>query len=176
MSSAALFPSRLGADFERLDAHLQWAHGGESRDLQGTVTVERGTSLMARVLGQLTSLPPALKDAPIHIRIEIAGEQEHWIRTYAGRHVMTSTLLRSGDCLVERLGPAALRFRLGASNAGIDWRLEHVSVLGIPLPLSWFMISARIDVQDGRYHFLIDSSLRGVGRIVRYEGLLNARS
>jgi hypothetical protein len=175
MRSEALFPSRLGAAFTQLDPRLQWVHGGEGRDLHGTVTLGRGSSFVAKILGLLTSLPPALKDAPIGVRIEIAGNSELWIRTYAGSHVMSSTLHKEGGALVERVGPAALTFHIIARNAGMDWQLERISMLGIPLPATWFQISARVDMQQGRYHFLIDSPLRGVGRIVRYEGLLDVR-
>jgi uncharacterized protein DUF4166 len=175
VSSASLFPSRLGADFGHLKPQLRWVHGGESRDLHGSVTVERGTSLIAKVLGRLTSLPPPLDDATIQVRIEVEDQKERWIRTFAGQHRMTSVLFKHGDCLVEQLGPASFTFRLISRDAGIDWRLEHVSLAGIPLPVSWFSISARIDLQGDRYHFLIDSAVRGVGRIVRYEGLLDAK-
>jgi hypothetical protein len=76
MMPETLFRSRLGANFAFLDPGLQWVHGGESRDLSGTVTVERGTSLIAKVLGALTSLPPTLQNAPIRIRIDVAGDEE----------------------------------------------------------------------------------------------------
>jgi hypothetical protein len=173
MPNDALFPSRLGAAFALLDPDLQWVHGGESRELSGTVTVERGSSLMAKVLGGLTSLPPALGSAPISVRMEVTGDKERWIRTYAGRHVMSSTLYKDGSALVERVGTAALRFLLIARDGGMDWQLQKVSMLGIPLPAAWFEISARVDMQQGRYHFLIDSAVRGAGRIVRYEGWLD---
>jgi hypothetical protein len=173
MIPEALFPSRLGARFAFLDPDLQWVHGGESRDLLGTVTVERGTSLIATALSALTSLPPTLHNAPIRIRIDVAGDKERWIRTYAGRHIMSSTLYKDGSALVERVGPATLTFRIVERDSGMDWQLQKVSMLGIPLPAAWFEISARVDMQQGRYHFLIESALRRIGRIVRYEGLLN---
>lgn len=122
----ALFPSRLGSSFALLDPDLQWVHGGESRDLSGTVTVERGTSFFAKVLGALTSLPPTFRNAPIQIRIEIARDKERWMRTYASTHVMTSTLYKDGGSLVEGVGPAALTFRITARNAGMDW--QHASL------------------------------------------------
>jgi hypothetical protein len=175
MTAEPLFPSRLGPDFADLDPRLQWVHSGESRDLRGTVTVQRGTSVIARILSVLTSLPPALENAPIRVQIDIKDEKECWTRTYAGKHRMVSTLFRDGDCLVERLGPASLTFRLVERAAGMDWRLEHVSMIGSRLSASRFQISARVDVQNGRYHFLIDSALSGVGRIVCYEGLLDVR-
>ena len=173
MKVEALFPSRLGAAFEQLDPRLQLIHGGDSRDLHGTVTVQRGSSVAAKILAMATSLPPALQNAPIRVEILIHGDKERWIRTYAGAHRMSSTLFRSGNWLVERVGPASLTFRVLAREGGMDWHLEQVSMLGLPLPVRWFQISARVDIQDGRYHFLIDSALRGVGRIVRYEGLLD---
>jgi hypothetical protein len=174
MTAEPLFPSRLGAAFAQLDPKLQWVHGGESGDLHGTVKVERGSSIVAKILSMLISLPPALKNSPIQVRIEIKGDKERWIRTYAGTHRMTSTLFRHSSSLDEQLGPASFTFRLVARDAGIDWRLEHVSMIGIPLPASWFQIFASVDVKKGRYHFLIDSTLRGIGRIVCYEGLLDA--
>jgi hypothetical protein len=173
MRNEALFPSRLGAAFALLDPELRWVHDGESRDLLGKVTVERGTSLISRVLGALTSLPPTLRNAPIRIRIDVAGDQERWTRTYAGAHVMSSTLHKAGGALVEKVGPAALTFRIIERDAGMDWQLQKVAMLGLPLPAAWFEISARVDMQQDRYHFLIDSAVRGVGRIVRYEGLLD---
>lgn len=173
MPRESLFPSRLGATFARLDPKLQWVHGGESRDLQGTVTVERGSSLIAKILALLTSLPPALMSAPIQVQIRIEGNTEHWIRTYTGTHRMTSVLFPERDALVERVGPAALKFRIVERDGGMDWQLAKMAILSIPLPASWFEISARVDIQNGHYHFLIDSAVRGVGRIVRYEGLLD---
>jgi hypothetical protein len=172
----ALFRSVLGVQFDLLDAHLQRVHSGESQDLVGTVTVERGGSLIAKIIGVLTSLPPALTDAPIQVRIEKRGHQELWIRTYADKHKMISRLFKSDGGLVEQLGPASFTFRLTARDGGIDWQLRRVSMLGVALPLHWFSISARIDAKNGRYHFLINSALRGIGRIVRYEGLLDARA
>jgi hypothetical protein len=173
MIPEALFPSRLGAAFAFLDPDLQWVHGGESRDLSGTVTVQRGTSLIAKALSALTTMPPTLHNAPIRIRIDVLGDKERWIRTYDGRHVMSSTLHKDGGTLVERVGPAALTFRVVERDTGMDWQLQRVSMLRLPLPAAWFEISARVDMQQGRYHFLIDSAVRGVGRIVRYEGLLD---
>jgi hypothetical protein len=173
MTAESLFPSRLGSDFVHLDPKLQWVHSGDRRDLRGAVTVQRGTSVIAKILSLLTSLPPALENAPIRIQIDVEDDKERWTRTYAGKHRMTSLLFSNGSCLVEQLGPASLSFRLVERAAGIDWRLDHVSMIGIPLSARWFQITARVDVQNGCYHFLIDAALRGIGRIVCYEGFLD---
>src|SRR5271155_1777315 len=51
MIAATLFPSVLGAQFAALDPCLRWVHSGESRRLRGSVTVERGSGVVARMLG-----------------------------------------------------------------------------------------------------------------------------
>jgi Domain of unknown function (DUF4166) len=174
MTAATLFPSVLGVEFAALDSCLTWVHSGESRQLRGCVTVERGTSVVAKVLGVLSSLPSAMTDAPIEVRIEVTEKGETWTRLFASRHLMVSTLQKDRGLLVERLGPAAFKFRLLVREGTLEWVLEHIAAFGITLPVRWFRISAHIDSRGGRYHFVVDSELRGVGRIVRYEGLLDA--
>jgi hypothetical protein len=171
---AALFPSVLGVEFAALDTCLRWVHSGDSRQLRGRVTVEQGTGAVAKVLAVLASLPSAMTDAPIEVRIEATEKGETWTRLFAGHHFMVSTLRRDRGLLVERLGPAALKFRLLVRDGMLEWVLEHIAAFGIALPLRWFRISTTIDSRDGRYHFVVDSQLRGIGRIVRYEGLLDA--
>jgi hypothetical protein len=173
MTAETLFPSVLGADFAALDPCLRRVHSGQPCKLHGSVTVERGTGWASRVLGSLASLPSAMKDATIEVKIERTNRGERWIRVFAGQHRMTSTLHEDRELLVEQLGPAALKFRLSVRAGEMRWVLEHISMFGIALPLGWFRIAATINSRDGRYHFLVDSHLRGVGRIARYEGLID---
>jgi hypothetical protein len=174
MTAATLFPSVLGAEFAALDPCLRWVHSGEPRRLKGNVTVERGMSILARALGALASLPSTMTDAPIEVRIEDTRKGEKWTRLFAGGDRMISTLQRDGDLLVEKLGPATLKFRLSARGGGMQWALAGIATLGIALPLRWFRISATIGSRDGRYHFIVDSEVRWAGRLVRYEGSLDA--
>jgi hypothetical protein len=174
MTAATLFPSVLGAQFAALDPCLRWVHSGAPRTLRGSVTVERGSGVVARIAGVLASIPAVMSDAPIEVRIEVSGTGEKWVRLFAGQHLMVSTLKKDGDLLVERLGPGTLEFRLVVREGTLEWVLEHIEAFGIALPLKWFRIAATIKARDGRYHFVVDSELIGVGRIVRYEGLLDA--
>ncbi len=172
--STPLFASVLGPDFAALDACLRWVHGGEPRLLRGKVTVLRGRSLLARVLGALTSLPRAMTEAPIDMRIGPSESGERWTRFFADCRPMESLLFSRGDRLVEVLGPAAFTFRPRREGAALEWQLERVRVLGLPLPTNCFLVTARMEAREGRYHFLVEAALRGVGRIVRYEGFLDA--
>lgn len=174
MTAVTLFPTVLGVEFSALDSCLRWVHSGESRQLRGFVTVKRGTSVVAKVVGVLASLPSAMTDAPIEVRIEVTDKEETWTRLFGNHQLMVSTLKSDRGLLVERLGPVVVKFRLLLRDGTLEWVLEHIAAFGIALPLSWFRISATIDSRDGHYHFVVDSELRGVGRIVRYEGLLDA--
>jgi hypothetical protein len=173
--AAALFRSLLGADFEKLDRPVRWVHDGTARVLRGVVTVERGLSLVAKVLGALTALPPVMTDAALEVRIEPTGRGERWIRIFGASRPMCSSLYRRGEYLTEELGPAVLRFHLRAQDDGLRWILARISVAGIPLPRRCFVVTAGCDARDGRYHFLVELALRGMGRIVKYEGLLDAK-
>jgi Domain of unknown function (DUF4166) len=170
----SLFVSVLGADFDLLEPELKWVHGGESRRLRGSVSVRRGSSLLSRLLGILAWLPPPMKDAPIELTIVVERDAERWERVFARTHRMVSTLKMRDGLLVERLGLASLTFKLRVRPSGLDWNLQRISVAGIPLPVGWFFVCAAIDVKGGRYHFSIDSVLRGAGGIVSYVGSLDA--
>ena len=174
MTAATLFPSLLGVEFSALDSCLRWMHSGEARQSRGCVTVKRGRSVVAKVIGVLASLPSAMTDAPIEVRIEVTEKGETWTRLFANHHLLVSTLKSDRGLLVERLGPVVVKFRLLVRDGTLEWVLEHIAAFGIALPLSWSRISATIDSHDGRYHFLVDSEPLGIGRIVRYEGLLDA--
>ena len=87
---------------------------------------------------------------------------------------MASTLQENGGFLVERLGSVTLKFRVSVDRGAMAWTLEHISVCGVSLPLAWFRIYAKINFQNGCYHFAVNAELRVVGPLVRYEGLLDA--
>lgn len=174
MTAATLFPSVLGVEFSALESCLRWVHSGESRQLRGFVTVKRGTSVAAKVIGVMASLPSAMTDAPIEVRIEVTEKGETWTRLFANHHAMVSTLKSDRGLVVERLGLVVVKFRLMVRDGTLEWAVAHIAAFGIALPLRWFRISAKIDSREGHYHFLVDSELRGIGRLVRYEGLLDA--
>lgn len=170
---AALFPDLLGDAFTTLAAPVRRVHGGGSHRFAGTAIVERGTSLVARWICAVASLPPSLKDVPVVVATEELGDQERWTRSYGTSTPMCSELRRDGTLLVEHLGPATMTFRLAADCGAIVWKLVRVTALGCPLPLPWFDVTARSGSDGYRYRFEVDAKLCGIGRIIRYEGILD---
>jgi Domain of unknown function (DUF4166) len=168
-----LFPSLLGATFQRLDSPVRNVHCGSSRRLYGTATVTRGRSTLARILSAAASLPRTANQLAIEVQITTNERAENWVRYFGDSRPMQSTLCARHGLLVERLGPAELTFRLRERDGGIEWSLVQISALGMRLPIRWFAVTAYSGAHAGRYTFAIDAALRGIGRIIRYEGELD---
>ena len=168
--TTALFPAILGASFSDLDARVRRVHGGQSGQWSGTASIERGKSYLAQIACAMVGLPADAICAPVIVDIETDGTTEHWTRRFAGSRPMRSTLARQGTWLKERLGPATLIFTLAKREGGIDWRLERIYALGFRLPRVLFAVSAHSGYSAAGYRFVVEAGLRGVGRLIRYEG------
>jgi hypothetical protein len=174
-TSPALFPGLLGDAWPRLASPVRDMHGDASRVFaRGAADVEGATNLLARCSRRLLGLPEPGPAQPLEVTIERHGTREIWTRRFAGGS-MRSVLDRVEHCalLSERLGPTTLRFRLHADQGSIDWRLQSVRVLGVPLPrrLAGDVLS-RSGESDGRYSFLVDVRMPLLGRLIAYRGWL----
>jgi Domain of unknown function (DUF4166) len=135
--------------------------------------VERGTSIIAGCLCAITSVPKSITAAPVVVQIEANAGGETWTRRYGSARPMRSRLSAKDGQLVERLGPATMAFALTTDAGRILWRLSAISLLGLPLPVSWFRVAATIEARAGHYAFTVEAAASGVGRIVRYDGELD---
>lgn len=171
-SVSGLFPALLGGQFLTLDPRVIAVHSGNSRRLQGTALVKRGSSWIARAVCAFASLPGDQADEPVTVEIQVTQESERWIRRFGESPEMSSTLRGRSGLVEERLGPATMTFQLLARAGGIDWILRRVVFLGCPLPVSWFHVVSRSQAIADSYHFEVDAALAGVGPIIRYEGVL----
>lgn len=168
-----LFARLLGRDFESLPTAVRCLHlrTGPAR-YRGEVTVRRGEGWLSRLCAAATRLPPAGR-GPITVDIDIQPEGERWIRHVHG-HAMPSWLWWQDGLLCERLGLVRFGFRLGVRDEGIEWTVERVHALGIPLPARWFGgVRARESARDGRYAFDVQAALPGIGLLVHYRGSLD---
>ena len=151
MNPTANLVEGLVADgFGRLPPAVRRLHRASGRrSYHGEVVVRRGTGLLSRACGRATRLPPA-GSAAIRVDIDSTPGREAWTRHVAG-HAMSSRLWGSGGLLRERLGLVTFGFRLRASADGLDWTVERVHVLGLPLPARLFAgVHAREAERDGR--------------------------
>ena len=168
-----LFCRLLGESFATLAPRVRALHRlqGTHRH-RGRVEVERGRSVLAVLCGRATRLPPA-GHGPIEVEIVSGACGETWSR-HVGRHVMRSRLWARDGLLHERLGLVTFVFRLHARAGAIEWQVERVHALGVPLPARWFDgVAARESEADGRYTFDVRASLPLAGMLVHYRGWLH---
>lgn len=175
-TAEALFPRLLGvAAWQRLPAPVQHMHGAAHHvAARGEADVEGDDNVIVRTLRHLLGLPSPGLQQTLEFHIERDGSRETWIRRFAHGE-MRSVLDSDTDAahLLERLGPVTLRFSLRHDATGIDWNLQQVRVLGIPVPRTWFgQVLSHSGVHDGRYAFAIDTRLPLAGRLVAYRGWL----
>jgi hypothetical protein len=172
-----LFRRLLGETaFDALPEPLRTLHLRDGRVLwHGEVEVTRGRSLLARLCGWATRLPPQ-GVGPISVEIIADGGREQWTRHIAG-HAMRSQLRAAGRLLNERLGLVDFRFQLASVDRDIVWSVAGVRVFGLlPLPAAWFsQVRARESAEGERYRFEVVAALPLAGPLVHYRGWLQVR-
>lgn len=174
-SPAAVFRALLPADdWSRMAPVVQRMHAeGRAIQASGKVDVAGATHLPARLLRRLLSLPEPGAGQVVTVAIERHATHERWTRRFQ-HGCMGSTLRAGGDGLLhERLGPVTLRFALRRDGDAIDWQLQGMRLLGLPLPRALCgTVRSRSGIRDGRYAFDVDVRLPLLGRLVAYCGWL----
>jgi hypothetical protein len=172
-----LYRRLLGERFESLPPRVRELHDLAFASVwTGRADVERGTSLLSRIVATLFGLPPAGRDQPLEVTFMPDGGTELWTRRF-GQAVFRSLQYERGGLLRERVGPSTFVFALEASADGLALKLRGVRILGVPLPRflppSVFTFESE---RDGRYHFEVEAGLPLLGRIVRYQGWLEQQA
>ncbi|HEX7815569.1 DUF4166 domain-containing protein [Dyella sp.] len=171
-----LFPTLLGADaWQALPASVQRMHGSSVRVVaEGEADIDGARHALARLLRRMLGLPEPGPRQPLRVVIEPSGRQETWTRQFHSRHMRSVLSRREGsDLLYERLGPTMLAFALRRDGEAIDWSLQHVRVLGLPVPRAFFgSVVSRSGHADGRYAFFVETRMPLIGLLVAYRGWL----
>lgn len=174
-SSPALFQSLLSAaDWSLLAPAVQRMHGdGHVLEASGMVQVDGDQRAIARWVRRVLSLPAPGAHQAITVTIERRGTHEVWTRRFASGFMRSTLHTHLQTRLRERLGPVSLYFSLHRDGDAIDWQLDRVQLLGLPLPRAWCgKVLSRSGAHDGRYAFDIDTRLPWVGQLIAYRGWL----
>jgi hypothetical protein len=171
--TAPLYRRLLGPRFDELPPRVAELHDVTSISVwRGRADVERGRSLLSRLVATLFALPPAGRDQALEVTFTPDGGTELWARRF-GDAVFRSLQYERRGLLRERVGPSTFVFALATSADGLALKLEGVRFLGLPLPGFLAPTVATFESErEGRYHFQVEASLPLLGRIVRYEGWL----
>jgi hypothetical protein len=169
-----LYQRVLGDAWSRLPPALQAMHS--ARSAEGTATIERGSSLLSKLIVVLFGFPPTGQDVPVSVEFQLHRNGEAWRRTF-GCHSFVSFQYegkgRSERLLCERFGP--FTFGLAAIIEGDDLRLviRRWSLFGLPMPAFLQPDNNSYEfVDDGVFHFHVEIGHWITGPIVHYRGHL----
>jgi hypothetical protein len=161
----------LGDDFDRLPETVRRAHVGNVR-LTGQARVTRGATL-ANALANMMGLPHTSDRIAMTVEGDHLPDRMIWNRRFGERKFESCFRLHK-DRLIESLGPFRLQLRLEVREHRLHYVLERVTLFGMPVPHAFApALEAWEGERDGRYHFAVEVRLPFVGRLVRYEGLLD---
>ena len=168
-----LCPVVLGFAFAQLPGAVRLAHESASL-MRGTVTVERGTSLLSRVAGFFAGMPKACMHGPCEVRFEQLHNGERWVRDMNGsRFVSTLTAAAEPACFDESFGWYGFRFRIDADEGSAHFSLVRHTVCGIPVPkLFWPQVRTVESEVNGSYRFEVEARMANGELLVRYVGAL----
>jgi hypothetical protein len=163
----------MGPAYEQLPLPLRQFHALSGRHaLQGWVKMVAPKSAPARWMAWCLGTPGQGREGAIRFELEAGEMQETWTRHFP-HQVMRSRLLYEDGHVVERLGPAKVRFRLEGSADRLSMKLAGMHFLGVPCP-RWLApdVLAEETASPGRLHFRIRASLPLVGVVTDYQGWL----
>jgi hypothetical protein len=178
---APLYRRVLGEAWDRLPPPLQAMHDVQKVLIaEGTATVERGSGIMARLVGRMLGFPPAGRDIPVTVTFRADAEREIWQRTFgdnAFASMQESGRGRFARLVCERFGPFCFGLALVLEDDRLRLLLRGWSVAGLPLPAAWAPRTQAFEFADnGRFHFHVEIDHPLMGLMVRYRGSLKPRA
>ena len=148
------------------------------RDMEsfsGLASVERGSSLLARMAGWLFGFPEAGTGIPLTVTKTRTGEGEIWERNFGGAIFRSRLTPSRAHHFKEQFGPFTYELELPVIDGTMYLPVRRGWFLGIPTPKFLLPCSdSREYVKDGNFRF--DVSLKAPfdgGLIVRYRGTVS---
>lgn len=176
MKPTGLFERALQERWALLPAPVQALHrvAGVERH-SGTAQVERGRTLIARVVCACFGFPPAAESVPLTVTMLRTESGETWERDFAG-HVFRSYLTSASEphrCR-ERFGWFDFELDLVAEAGRLHLPIRRGWFLGLPIPNVFLPTSDSCEYADaGTFRFDVSLGARFAGGlIVRYRGWL----
>lgn len=178
-----LFETALAGDYRALPAAIRDLHDVlDTRIFEGRASVERGTSVMSRLLAWTMGFPPANPDVAVCVEMVRGPAGETWQRRFGAAQFRSALSRRQGAGhgeIWERFG--LLSFLIGLERRGeeLHYPVRAVRLFGVvPLPRFLMPVSQTREYADdaGRANFDVAISHPLAGFIVRYRGWLVSAS
>lgn len=170
-----MYETLLGADtWQSLPSPIRAVHSPGRAC--GRLTVRRGRSLAARLVGALCRFPAAGADTPLALRVSADRGRLTWERRFGSRCLSTAQTVE-GALLQEQLGPFVCAFELLSRNGGIEFLQRSASLALGPwrarLP-SWLAprVRGRAQASGAGVEIDVEISAPLVGLVLAYRGFV----
>jgi hypothetical protein len=167
-----LYQRVLGSAFHTQPDALRRFHseprGGTAH---GALRVTRGNGWLRKTLATLLRLPPAGDNIPLHLRVEVEGARERWLRDFGGVRLESLQWAWQG-LLVEAMGPLRCGFRLTAQRESLRFDVERAWLYALPLPaaLAPRVIAVVTEAGPASWHVQVRIAAPLLGLLASYEG------
>ncbi|MGI9262613.1 MAG: DUF4166 domain-containing protein [Woeseiaceae bacterium] len=175
-----LFREILGDAWLELPPEIQELHGDKGcTSFAGSASVERGNSVLSRIIGKLIGVPAAAASIPVEVVIEPSNGKEWWTRDFSGYRFGSEYSRGKGrieGLICERFGPVRIGMALVWDGTQLNFIPRRWSFLGIPMPGA-LAPSGNINesVVDGKFQFDVEIRLPFAGHVVTYKGWLEPK-
>ena len=102
---------------------------------EGRANVERGRSLLARLVSTILGFPRTGSDIPVHVQFEVAHGAEIWRRKFGSAFFSSRHIGWSEYLLCERFGPLTFATALVVADSHLSLVLRRWSAFGLPLAM-----------------------------------------
>jgi hypothetical protein len=171
-ASGSLYEAALGPAFAGLHPQVRRAHLPPLR-AEGTMDVEHGSGVLARLIVRLMNLPGAGRRQPVRLDVSARGQELEWSRRIGSSNLRTHQRARASQ-LEERSGLARISFDLSVEAGALLYRQSALHLAGLPVPSSVSPHASAVvsGTVDG-WRVMVTVVWRG--RIVcRYAGVMRA--
>ncbi|HEX2900057.1 MAG TPA: DUF4166 domain-containing protein [Bacteroidia bacterium] len=172
-SAPSIYQQLLAADFERLGPILRHVHGpSPSVHARGRVSVAYGRGWTVRLLNRLMKVPPASEDVDLQLEIRRSANRETWIRSFAGKPLVTTQWAEDG-LFVEAVGGVKMSMRLRIADGILHFDPVHTRAMGIKVP-KWLQITVAANVreQEDGWRIFVETRSAVLGLLFRYSGFI----
>jgi uncharacterized protein DUF4166 len=175
-----LYQKLLGASWPDLDVALRRLHDSvETVRAVGRFRVRRGSNWLARTMARLARLPAEGEAVDVRLQVTAQEECEVWLRTFAGRPLVSIQYDRGAGLLVERFGLMEMLLRLEVGGGALSYQTAGAALrigplrISLPCRLSPYVVAWEKAVGDtNQIHVSVDVILPLLGRLIAYDGIL----
>lgn len=178
---SSLVKAWFGQAFENLAPELKRLHtnGGE---LEGLIQVSYGKGIAGLIGKRLAKKLGVPVSGEHHLRVIIEHEDDKllWQREFNSENKMLSVFKPRGTIAngywVEETGPIKMSLTVDIKDGGWHWRCLKLTVFGIPVPV-WLVPKSKAykRIIQGKYEFYVGFTLPLFGKLLSYEGILDAK-